>query len=71
MPIEIMVGGFGTLLLDEALRLHHTNLKAVNTKNDPNNVKPAPLHGVRIEGERIYATLDPASWTMLRFANAM
>ena len=71
MPIEIISSGFGTLLLDEALSLHHTNLKAVNTKHDPDNVKPAPLHGVRIEGERIHAILDPASWTMLRFANAM
>jgi alpha-N-arabinofuranosidase len=71
MPIEIIASGFGTLLLDEALRLHHTNLNAVNTKHDPDNVKPATLHGVRIEGERILAILDPASWTMLRFANAI
>jgi len=71
MPIEIIASGFGTLLLDEALKLHHTNLKAANTRHDPENVKPAPLHGVRIEGERIHAILDPASWTMLRFANAI
>ena len=71
MPIEIIASGFGTLLLDEALKLHHTNLKAANTRHDPENVKPAPLHGVRIEGERILAILDPASWTMLRFANAV
>ena len=71
MQIEIITSGFGTLLLDEALGLHHTNLNAVNTKHDPDNVKPAALHGVRIEGERIHAILDPASWTMLRFANAI
>ena len=66
MPLEVNATGFGTLRLREALQLHHADLKAVNTKQDPNRVIPSPLPGVRIEGDRVLATLVPASWTMLR-----
>ena len=71
MPIEVVASGFGTLQLVEALQLCHANLKAVNTRDDSDNVKPAPLHGVRIEAERLLAELAPASWTMLRLATAI
>ena len=54
MPLEVAATGFGTLRLHEALQLHHADLKAVNTKQDPDRVKPAPLSGVRIEGDRVY-----------------
>ena len=50
MPLEVNATGFGTLRLREALQLHHADLKAVNTKQDPNRVIPSPLPGVRIEG---------------------
>ena len=67
MPIEILTQGFGALQLREAQQLCHHDLKAVNTREDPDRVKPAPLEGVRVDAERIRATLAPASWTMLRF----
>jgi len=66
MPLEVRATGFGTLRLREALQLHHADLKAVNTKQDPDRVMPSPLLGVRIDGDRVLATLAPASWTMLR-----
>jgi alpha-N-arabinofuranosidase len=68
MPIEIMTHAFGGLQLLETQQLHHANLKAVNTRHDPDQVKPTPLDDVRIEGECVYAKLAPASWTMLRLA---
>ncbi len=55
MPIEIIRHGFGALRLLETQQLHHANLKAVNTRHDPDQVKPVPLDDVRIEGERIHA----------------
>jgi alpha-L-arabinofuranosidase len=65
-PLEITARGFGALHLHEALQLSNPDLKAVNTKQHPDRVKPAPLDGVRIDGDRIHATLPPASWTMIR-----
>jgi alpha-L-arabinofuranosidase len=71
MPIEIVAEGFGRLRLHEARQLHHPDLNAVNTPDDPDQVKPVPLGGVQFEAEgRIQATLTPASWTMLRFEAA-
>ena len=66
MPLEVVASGFGTLRLRAARQLHHADLKAVNTREDPMQVSPASLDDVRIEGERVYATLAPASWTMIR-----
>jgi len=67
MPLEIVAAGFGTLTLCEAKQLSHTDLNAVNTCDSPNHVRPVPLDQVRVDGERVNATLSPASWTMLRF----
>src|SRR5215472_16858829 len=68
MPVEIVAEGFGRLRLREARQIHHSDLNAVNTRDDPDQVKPVPLDGVEFEAEgRIQATLTPASWTMLRF----
>ena len=67
MPMQVVTAGFGTLRLREALQLHHTDLRAVNTRDEPDRVTPTVLHEVRIQSESVHATLVPASWTMLRF----
>jgi Lipocalin-like domain len=64
MPIEIEAEGFGRLRLREARQLHHPDLNAVNTPDDPDQVKPVPLSGVQFEAEGLIpATLTPASRT--------
>ena len=70
MPLDVIATGFGALRLHQALTLHHADLKAANTRQDPDRVKPAPLPDVRIDGECIHATLAPASWTMLRLVRS-
>ena len=70
MPLEVTATGFGSLRLHEALQLHHADLTAVNTKQDPDRVRPAPLANARVSGEHVSATLSPASWTMLRLVAA-
>jgi alpha-N-arabinofuranosidase len=70
MPLEVTATGFGKLLLQEALQLHHADLKAVNTKQDPERVKPTSHHDVRIEAGHLSATLAPVSWTMIRLDTA-
>jgi alpha-N-arabinofuranosidase len=67
MPLEIVSQGFGALQLRDAQHLCHPDLKAANTREDPDRVKPATVEDVGIDAGRIRATLAPASWTMLRF----
>ena len=66
MPLRVHAEGFSGLVVDRALQLHDTDLKAVNTKTHPDRVKPSALAGVRIEGNTLTATLLPASWNVIR-----
>jgi alpha-N-arabinofuranosidase len=66
MPLEVVLKDFGTPTLVEALQLRHDNLKATNTKEQPDNVAPTALKGVSLSSNRIQATLAPASWNMIR-----
>jgi alpha-L-arabinofuranosidase len=64
--MEVTARDFGALRLHEALQLSHPDLNAMNTRQDPDRVKPSPMVGVQTEGNRVYAMLPPASWTMIR-----
>jgi len=70
MPLELTADGFAGLALDFAHTLHDADLKAVNTKTDPNRVKPSSLAAVKVDGSRVHATLPPASWTVIRLKGA-
>ena len=54
------------LAVDQALQLHDSDLKAGNTRDRPERIKPAALDGVHVDGARITATLRPASWNVIR-----
>ena len=66
-PLEVTAKGFSSLALEEALELRG-DLEAVNTKDDPERIRPTPLDGVTVEGNRLRATLAPASWNLIRLA---
>ncbi len=66
LPLEVTAEGFAGLALDHALTLHDADLKAVNTKSDPDRIKPAPLKGVTAGAGRIGAVLPAASWSVIR-----
>ncbi len=68
MPLDIAVRGFEGLSIVKAHQLHHANLKAVNDKDAPEQVKPISLDSVKSEGGRITAELTPASWNVIRVA---
>ena len=70
MSLDVALRGFGTPVLEQALQLHHGNLKATNTKSHPDRVTPAPLKGVAVRPDRMQATLAPASWNMIRLGRA-
>jgi alpha-N-arabinofuranosidase len=66
MPLDVVARGFRGLALERATQLRHDDLKAVNSKERPDNVRPAPLGRVEVDGERVQAQLPPASWNVIR-----
>jgi len=70
MPIEIHASGFGKLAPIEAWQLSHHDLHATNTKQHPERVAPVTLDGVRVSAGRVQATLQPASWNVIRLRAA-
>jgi alpha-L-arabinofuranosidase len=70
LPLEVTARGFTGLVLARALTLHDRDLDAANTKDDPLRIRPLPLVDVAVEGDRLRATLPPASWNVIRLAPA-
>ncbi|WP_342363665.1 alpha-N-arabinofuranosidase [Terrarubrum flagellatum] len=68
METKIDARGFGRLSVAEATELRDDDLKAINSKSQPERVKPAPLAGVSVDGGHISARLKPASWNVIRLA---
>ena len=66
MPMRVNAEGFSGLVVQRALQLHDADLKATNTKDNPDRVRPSALAGVRVEGNSLTATLLPASWNIIR-----
>jgi alpha-N-arabinofuranosidase len=66
MEVSLEARGFGQLAVAEAQELHHSDLKAKNTRDAPERVRPAALEGVVADGGHIRARLKPASWNVIR-----
>jgi alpha-N-arabinofuranosidase len=66
LPLDLLAGGFGNLLVQQALQLCDADPKAMNTREQPDRVVPKPLTAARASGERIEATLQPLSWNVIR-----
>jgi alpha-N-arabinofuranosidase len=50
----------------EASELHHDDLKAVNTRERPDEVSPQALHGADMDEDgRLTAVLRPLSWNVI------
>jgi alpha-L-arabinofuranosidase len=67
-PMELTVNmrGFSKgRTIETARRIHHPNLKAINTKDSPNVVVPVELPGVVLEDDVLTAKLAPASWNVI------
>jgi alpha-N-arabinofuranosidase len=67
MDLEVTAKGFSELAVEEALELRG-ELAAVNIK-DAERISPAPLAGIEVQGERLRATLAPASWNLVRLGS--
>ena len=70
VEVTLDARGFGRLTVAEASELRHDDLKAINSKDAPDAVRPTPLAPAQIDGNRIKLTLKPASWNVVRLAAA-
>jgi alpha-L-arabinofuranosidase len=70
MQVSLDVRSFGRLAVGEALELRHDDLRATNTKDATERVKPVPLKGVTVKGGHIDVTLKPASWNVVHLPAA-
>ena len=67
--LDLDLRSFGTLKLKEHLVLHHDDVKAVNTEQNPNNVTPVSIPVPEMaDAEKMQVKLQSLSWNVLRFA---
>ena len=72
MDLEVELRGLGTeRSLVDATEIHHSNLKAVNTKDAPNTVAPKANPDVTIDGETLRIKLKPASFNVITTKSAV
>ncbi len=53
--------------LAEHILLHHDDVKAVNTEQNPNNVAPQAGPDGTVDGGRAQVKLPALSWNVIRF----
>ena len=66
MELTVDLRAFGRLAVSGWSVLRHGDLKAVNTKKNPDAVRPAAAKGAALRDGRLTAVLPPASWNVLR-----
>ncbi len=66
--LDLDLRAFGDLELKEHILLHHDDVRAVNTEEDPERVAPAPGPGGRTDRGRAQVVLPALSWNVLRFS---
>jgi alpha-N-arabinofuranosidase len=62
----VNVQGFSGLEIERAVQLHDADLEAVNTRLQPDRVRPSALADAQAAGALASATLAPASWNVIR-----
>jgi alpha-N-arabinofuranosidase len=66
MPIKVAASGFSKISVKQALELCDPDLKAINSKTQPDRIAPKPFAKVKTDGEHLAAVLAPASWTVIQ-----
>ena len=65
--LEIDLRAFGKLRLEKHILLHHDDVKAVNTEENPDNVSPAAGPGGEMDSGRAAIRVPALSWNVIRF----
>ena len=66
MSLRVVAEGFAGFEIEQALQVCDADLQAVNTKAQPDRVKPSILSKVGATSAGLWATLAPASWNVIR-----
>lgn len=64
--LDIELNGFGTFEVFEHIVLKNNDIKATNTKENPNNVVPSNNGNATMEDGNIKATLGSLTWNVIR-----
>lgn len=65
--LGIDLRSFGDLSVKEHILLHHDDVKAVNTEEDPDKVAPRQGPGGKVDGGRATIKIPALSWNVIRF----
>ena len=65
--LNIDLRAFGSLRLDEHILLHHDDVKAVNTEENPDCVAPTAGPGGKLDGGKAELRIPALSWNVIRF----
>ena len=66
LPLSLRLAGFAGLALKQAQQLCHPDLQAVNSRSEPDRVRPSALGAVDVAADRVEASLAPASWNVIQ-----
>ena len=70
MELTVELRGMGALSLEAAEELHHADLKAINSKDEPDKIAPAAHPVASLADGQLKATLKPLSWNVFTAAPA-
>jgi alpha-N-arabinofuranosidase len=70
LPLRLDAMGYAGLSLKQAVQLQDADLKAINSKAEPDRVIARPLGTVRVSGDRVEAALAPASWNVIELGTS-
>ena len=70
MELSVALRGFELRSVETALQVHHSNMKATNTRDAPDTLAPMPLEGATIAEGTLSARLRPGSWNVIVVATA-
>ena len=66
VSLECDLRAFGDMKILEHIVLHHDDVKAVNTEENPGEVAPRKVRGGRTDGGRMTVKLPALSWNVIR-----
>ncbi|MBO4360779.1 MAG: alpha-N-arabinofuranosidase [Eubacteriaceae bacterium] len=65
--LTVDLRSFGQMRMEEHIMMHHDDVKAVNTEEDPRNVYPAAGPGGKIDEGKAVIRIPALSWNVIRF----
>ncbi len=66
--LDLDLRSFGPLVMTEHIAMHHDDVQAVNTEENPENVVPLNVPVSKVEDGKAEVCLQSLSWNVLRFS---